>query len=496
MIFAALSPSFVARMLAGRCCIMLICVVICTALVAPGLPPTTSHAAIAAQGTASVAMLYGSAPTAPDSQLQAILNNTVGELGGKWGVAVKKLDTGQYASFNGDEQQVSASLYKLWVLNELYRQAKMGIVRLDDTSTITAQDAYYDSTLGLLRIAVGSQITLREAARLMITRSDNTTSILLVRTLGPDNINRFMRENGLANSVLDWYGGGDNLTTPNDVLRELEFVATSQMVDAASSKEMVDFLLGQTINDLLPPGLPAGGRLAHKTGELGGLLHDAGIVYGPSGPFVLVAMSSNLNSYATAYNNMPLLMKRVYDYFNNRPTLPARYFPETRQTVGHDFLRLYNSYGGLKTFGYPLGPEEVVDGMLTQRFERARMEWHQDQVQGAVPVPAVMLSLLGQQRASQLNLTWAKSTDTGDGHYFQETGQSIRGGFLDYWLNSGGERIFGMPISPEVPMRHPSDGKTYTTQYFERARMEYHPELPDGQRIVLGVLGSETITNP
>jgi beta-lactamase class A len=441
-------------------------------------------------------MLYGSARSAPDSQLQAIVDNTVGELGGTWGVAVKKLDTGQYASFNGDKQQVSASLYKLWVLNELYRQVKMGIVSLDDTSTVTAQDAYYEATLGILRIGVGSRITLREAARLMITRSDNTTAILLVRTLGPDNINRFMRENGLTNSVLDWYGAGDNLTTPNDVLRDLELVATSQMVDAASSKEMVDFMLAQTINDLLPPGLPAGGRFAHKTGLLGGLLHDAGIVYGPSGPFVIVAMSSNLNSSATAHNNMPILMKRVYDYFNNRPTLPARYFPETKQTVGHDFLRLYNSYGGLKTFGYPIGPEEVVDGMLTQRFERARMEWHQDQPQGGVPVPAVMLSLLGQQRAAQLDLTWARDTDTGEGRYFQETGQSVRGGFLDYWLNSGGERIFGMPLSPEMPMRHPSDGKTYITQYFQRARMEYHPELPDGQRIVLGVLGSETVPNP
>jgi hypothetical protein len=45
-------------------------------------------------------------------------------------------------------------------------------------------------------------------------------------------------------------------------------------------------------------------------------------------------------------------------------------------------------------------------------------------------------------------------------------------------------------------MRNPSDGKTYTSQYFQRARMEYHPELPEGQRIVLGALGSELATRP
>ena len=122
---------------------------------------------------------------------------------------------------------------------------------------------------------------------------------------------------------------------------------------------------------------------------------------------------------------------------------------------------------------------------------RARMEWHPELARGSGPVPGVVLGLLGQQRAEQLNLKWSTSADTGKGRYFKDTGQSVQGGFLDFWLNNGGERIFGMPISPEMPMRHPADGKTYTTQYFQRARMEYHPELPEGQRVVLGALGSE-----
>lgn len=441
-------------------------------------------------------MFYSSAPDAPDSQLQAIVDETVGELPGDWGVAVKKLDTGQYASFSGDEQHVSASLYKLWVLSELFRQVKLGLLRLDDFATITYGDAAYDASLGILRFAVGTQITLREAARQMIARSDNTTSALLVRIVGPDNIMRFMKQNGLNNSVLDWSGAGDNLTTPLDVLRELEMMATSQMVDAPSSKQMVEIMLGQQFNDMLAPGVPEGGRFGHKHGELGGLLHDAGIVYGPSGPFVLVAMSSNLNSYATARNNMPILMSRVYNYFNNRPYAPARYFPQTRQSVGHDFLKFYNTQGGVTTFGYPLGPEQVVDGTLVQQFERARMEWHPELASGLATAPAVVLTPLGQQRAAQLRLAWPPGANTGVGQYFQQTGHGIKGGFLEYWLNHGGERIFGLPISPEAPMSNPADGKTYVTQYFQRARMEYHPELPEGQRIVLGAIGSELAANP
>ncbi|MEA2576361.1 MAG: hypothetical protein QOH93_3659 [Chloroflexia bacterium] len=451
-----------------------------------------------AQTESRVPMLFGSAPDVPDNQLQQIVEGTVGELGGDWGVAVKKLDTGQYAVFNGDVQQVSASLYKTWVLDELYHQAKVGQINLDSASTVTGSDAAYDASLGILRLGVGTSITLRRAAYLMITLSDNTAAELLVRNLGPDNVNRFMQENGLKHSVLDWYGSGDNLTTPIDMLREMELVATSHMVDAESSHQMVETMLDQQINDLFPPGLPEGARLAHKTGSLDGLLHDAGIVYGPSGPFVLVAMASNLNSYATARNNMPLLLRRVYDYFNNRPYAPAKYFRETRQTVGHDFLKFYNIYGGTTTFGYPISPEQVVNGTLVQQFERARMEWHPDLAKstGTTPVPGVTLSLLGQQRAQQLNLTWPASPDPGTGRYFKETGQGIQGGFLDYWLDHGGERIFGLPISPEVPMPNPSNGKTYTTQYFQRARFEYHPELPEGQRIMLGALGSETAVKP
>src|SRR5207237_1356478 len=150
-----------------------------------------------------VIRLYGSAPDEPDSQLQAIVEDVVGDLQGTWGVAIKKLDTGQYASFNGDSQQVSASLYKMWVLCELYRQVKAGILSMSDTDTVTYDDAYYDSIAGDVHLNAGDTVNLRQAANLMIQVSDNTSASLLVRTLGPDNIKWFMRENGLTHSYLD-----------------------------------------------------------------------------------------------------------------------------------------------------------------------------------------------------------------------------------------------------------------------------------------------------
>src|SRR5207253_516860 len=103
------------------------------ALLGPSYP-TQFSAAAPDHAATPVVQLYGSAPDEPDSQLQAIVEDVVGNLQGTWGVAIKKLDTGQYAVFNGDTQQVSASLYKMWVLSELYRQVEAGIVSMDDTS--------------------------------------------------------------------------------------------------------------------------------------------------------------------------------------------------------------------------------------------------------------------------------------------------------------------------------------------------------------------------
>ena len=450
------------------------------------------HAPQAAHADVPTPMLFSSAPDEPDSQLQAIVEDVVGDLPGDWGVVVKKLDTGQYAVYNGDVQQVAASLYKLWVISDLYQEAKIGNIGLDAYGTVTYDDAAEDTALDDLRIAPGESISMRSAARQMITVSDNTAGAFLLRQLGVDSVNRFISRIGLTRSILNVDGYGDNLTTPLDVQHELEMLATSRMVDAASSQEIVSYMLGQQINDRLPQGLPPEAKIAHKTGDLDYLLHDVGIVYGPSGPFIIVAMSSNLYNNEEGFDAMAELASRVYRYLNDNPSSPARYFPETRQTVAHDFLKFWYEYGGLASFGYPLGPEQEENGFLVQYFERARFEIHPELADiAAAPQPEIALGLVGAERAAQLGLHWSASPDSGTGLYFSGTGQEITGDFLDYWQNHGGERVFGWPISPATRMVNPSDGNTYLTQWFQRARMEYHPELPQGRNIILGTLGTE-----
>jgi hypothetical protein len=135
-------------------------------------------------------------------------------------------------------------------------------------------------------------------------------------------------------------------------------------------------------------------------------------------------------------------------------------------------------------------------GLLVQPFERARFEMHPENAGAGGPQPTVVLGLVGQERATQLGMSWPATPNDGGGIYFDATGQEISGDFVYYWQNHGGERTFGWPISPAAEMVNLADGKTYLTQWFQRARMELHPELPAGHRIVLGALGTELMASP
>jgi thermitase len=75
--------------------------------------------------------------------------------------------------------------------------------------------------------------------------------------------------------------------------------------------------------------------------------------------------------------------------------------------------------------------------------------------------------------------------------YFVETGHNLSGGFRDYWNAHGGLAIFGFPLSEEFTEVSATDGRTYTVQYFQRNRFEFHPENSDPNRVLLGLLGSE-----
>jgi hypothetical protein len=166
----------------------------------------------------------------------------------------------------------------------------------------------------------------------------------------------------------------------------------------------------------------------------------------------------------------------------------SRYFPETSHLVQGPFLDFWSNNGGLPIFGYPISSEFDENGMKVQYFERAVFEYHADVTDPAWKVQLRNVGSLATAGMQFPAIQPFESTDTA--WYFPETGHAAAYGFLDYWKSHGALHVFGFPISEEFSEVNPIDGQTYTVQYYERARFEYHPEFKGTPyEVELGHLG-------
>jgi beta-lactamase class A len=224
------------------------------------------------------------------------------------GVAFRTLDGKVEWFYRADDSFHAASTMKVPVLIELFRQAHEGKLKLDDALAIKNEfhsladgsiytlDAADDSEADLYK-AVGQTRTLRQLAELMITVSSNFATNLLIEKLGVENIRATVHAMGadgmnVLRGVEDnkaFAKGMNNTTTARGLLVLLEAIARGEEVGEKSSREMIEILERQKFNEGIPAGLPAGTRVAHKTGEITKIHHDAAIVFAGK-PFVLVIL--------------------------------------------------------------------------------------------------------------------------------------------------------------------------------------------------------------
>jgi hypothetical protein len=169
----------------------------------------------------------------------------------------------------------------------------------------------------------------------------------------------------------------------------------------------------------------------------------------------------------------------------SRPVAASnQFFPETGHNVGGAFLNFFVENGGLDLFGMPRTEEMLEDGRTVQYFQRARLEFLVDKVGTPYEVqPSLLGDVLTEGRRP-----FPKSPvfDFTPGHqYFPETGHGLHNAFHRYWSENGGLDIFGFPISEEM------EENGVIVQYFQRARLEYRAEQPEGRRVSLGLIGDE-----
>lgn len=179
----------------------------------------------------------------------------------------------------------------------------------------------------------------------------------------------------------------------------------------------------------------------------------------------------------------------------------SRTFPQTNRTVENAFLDFWNAKGGLEVFGLPLSPVYINrNDRLQQVFERAVLEWHPENDQ---PNRVQLLQLgnsyinslsyrdeQGMEQRSAPLLRGERPRACGSAavcETFAATRHTAQGAFLSFWRDHGGLEIFGYPITEEFRVN--SDNGRYTSQFFERVLLEYHPEIGGGT-ILIARLGA------
>ncbi len=219
-------------------------------------------------------------------------------------VYVWDYETQNYADINASKSYAAASIIKIPVLIDLFKSIEAGQVTLEEKLPLTE---YYrtEGSGGLQFRAENSMYTIDELARQMITDSDNSATNMIMSKVGSmTDVNQAIRNWGLKNTELQaWLPdlGGTNRTTAREMAQMLYNIDNNdKFLTNASRNKIFDYMSHVKNNRLIAAGLGQGAQFYHKTGDIGKMLGDAGIVVTPTGKKYIVVILANRphNSYS------------------------------------------------------------------------------------------------------------------------------------------------------------------------------------------------------
>jgi beta-lactamase class A len=265
-----------------------------------------------------------------ETQIDSIVTAT----DGKFGIAFKDLQTGKTIYRNATGSFHAASTMKTPVMIEVFNQARHKKFSLDDSIQIVnnfsslidgspySLDISSDSDDSLYAL-LGKKESIRTLVYTMITVSSNLATNLLLQKIDARNVQRTMRGMGLKDiqilrGVEDskaFDAGKNNTTTAKDLSIVYEKLARKKLVSRKACDEMLDVLLHQKFNEMIPGMLPKKVKVAHKTGSIEGVQHDSGIIYLPDGrKYVLVVLSKDLKDAKKGIEAIARISKIIYDH--------------------------------------------------------------------------------------------------------------------------------------------------------------------------------------
>jgi beta-lactamase class A len=250
-------------------------------------------------------------------------------------VAYEHLGTGATLFRYADERMHPASTMKVPVMVALFEAIDRGELRLDQPLPVRnefrslmdgspyALDPAEDGDTDLYA-AAGKTRTLGELIRRMIVRSSNLATNLLIERIGATRVTDLARQLGandlrVLRGVEDdkaYQAGMNNVTTARDLLVFLKALLpeADSPLSPASRARMLEILKAQEFNEKIPAGLPPGVPVAHKTGDITGIHHDAAIVFPPGEkPYVLVVLTRGIEDEDTANRLIAEVSREIWE---------------------------------------------------------------------------------------------------------------------------------------------------------------------------------------
>jgi D-alanyl-D-alanine carboxypeptidase (penicillin-binding protein 5/6) len=277
-------------------------------------------------------------PPTLESRIRAVLEEHKGSIA----VAVKHLERGESFTHRADEPMPTASLIKVAVMVEAYRQADAGTVDLTQMIALKDDDKVQGSGVLTQHFSAGLQLSLRDAIRLMIAYSDNTATNLVLDRIGLGATAAAMEQLGLPNTKLHAkvfradtslfpersreFGLGS--TTAAEMLQLLERLHKGELASPSATRDMLEHLRACQDKNMLPRRLPPGTKIAHKTGSVSAVRTAAGIIDSPSGPLLIVVLTAENEDRRWADDNAAELViariaRAAYDHFNPPSAVPS-----------------------------------------------------------------------------------------------------------------------------------------------------------------------------
>lgn len=331
------------------------------------------------------------AAVSAESLLKQKLLPLIEKHAGEIAVSIRHLTSGESFAHRADVVMPTASLIKLPLMVETYRQADAGQVDLNTLIELQESDKVPGSGILTEHFSAGSQLRLHDAIRLMIAWSDNTATNLVIDATGLKATAATMEQLGFPETKLHSkvYRGSTSVfpdrsreyglgsTTAAEMIRLLELLHSRKIASKTACDQMLEHLLQCRDRTKLARNLPSHVKFAHKSGAVSAARCDAGLMLTGSGPIAICVLTRKNKDRSWSDDNEAAVLcgkigRVVYDHFN----------PQGESSVQSDTLQIGDFGERVETLQRTLNerlqpaPRLSIDGDFGPATEAA-VKWFQ-----------------------------------------------------------------------------------------------------------------------